>query len=119
MRIIIFLLSLSLPSPLHASPPTTKVCPLYEPPAPGINCLQSDQVKNTITNSRWVWVLEMYSSWCGHCQRFAPHMKELAADLEAWSDFVRIGVIECTDQKNRDFCSKTGIKGFPTTRVSD
>ena len=63
-------------------------------------------------------MVELYSSWCGHCQHFAPRLKELAKEMEAWSDVVRIGVMECTGLKeNQDMCNKMDVGGYPTIRV--
>lgn len=106
-----------LSAPRAVGGPTGRVCPLYEPPAPGIHCLHSDDVLQTITQSKWLWMLELYSSWCGHCQNFAPKYKELAKEMEAWSEFVRIGVLECSNSENQGMCSKFGVGGFPTVRV--
>ena len=93
-------------------------CALYDPPVPGINCFHGDQVFQAITNSRTSWMIELYSSWCGHCQHFAPAMKELGKDLKQWSSVVRIGVLDCTASKeNQDICSKFNIGGYPTIRV--
>lgn len=112
------LLLLSLTPPL-ATGDSSKPCALYEPPAPGIHCLHGEQVLETVTDSQWGWMVELYSSWCGHCQNFAPRLKELARELEAWSDVVRVGVMECTGgEKNRDMCSKLGVAAYPTIRVS-
>ena len=94
-------------------------CALYDPPVPGINCFHGDQVLRSITNSRTSWMIELYSSWCGHCQHFAPAMKELGKDVKQWSSVVRIGVLECTESKeNQEICSKFNIGGYPTVRVS-
>ena len=93
-------------------------CALYDPPVPGIKCFHGEQVLHTITNSRTSWMVELYSSWCGHCQHFAPAMKELGKDLKQWSSVVRIGVLECTaSTENQKICSKFNVGGYPTIRV--
>ena len=105
---------------LTYTPLATKAqsCALYDPPAPGINCFHGEQVLQAITNSRTSWMIELYSSWCGHCQHFAPAMKELGKDVKQWSSVVRIGVFECTESKeNQNICSKFKIGGYPTIRV--
>ena len=106
---------------LAYTPLATKAqsCALYDPPVPGINCFHGDQVLRSITDSHTSWMIELYSSWCGHCQHFAPAMKELGKDVKQWSSVVRIGVLECTESKeNQEICSKFNIGGYPTVRVS-
>lgn len=34
-----------------------------------------------------VWLVEFYNSWCGHCHRFAPTWKGLAADIYGKKSF--------------------------------
>lgn len=36
---------------------------------------------NSIYDSPKSWVVEFYSSWCGHCVHFAPIYKEFAEDI--------------------------------------
>jgi len=105
-------------SPTFVSVASNQTCALYDSPTPGIHCFHGNKVLETITNSQWAWMVELYSSWCGHCQRFAPKLKELAAELEAWSDVFRVGVFECTGPKeNVNICSQFGVQGYPTIRV--
>ena len=52
--------------------------PLYSENDVGINLLSVDNFKATVLNSEAAWMIEFYSSWCGHCIRFAPTFKELA-----------------------------------------
>ena len=33
-------------------------------------------------NSDTLWLVQFYSHWCGHCQRFAPFWKDLAKNIE-------------------------------------
>lgn len=94
-------------------------CALYDPPTPGINCLAHHQVKAVVTESKWLWVVEMYSSWCGHCQNFAPKLKELAEELDEWSHVVKMGVFECTgSRENQATCGDFGVQAYPTIRVT-
>lgn len=95
-------------------------CALYKPSSPGIHCLRQDGAGDAVRVSRWVWMMEFYSSWCGHCQNFAPRLKQLAEELEAWSSVVRIGVLECTESKeNQKVCGKFGVQAYPTIRVCE
>lgn len=64
-------------------------------------------------------MLELYSSWCGHCQNFAPRLKELANEIDVWSGVVKVGVLECTGSKeDQTMCGHMGVQGYPTIRVS-
>ena len=38
--------------------------------------------KSTITATSNAWLVEFYSSWCGHCIDFAPAFIQLANDLK-------------------------------------
>ena len=40
--------------------------------------LENDTISNVIHNSPTAWVVEFYSSFCGHCHAFAPTWKKLA-----------------------------------------
>ncbi len=93
-------------------------CALYDPLTPGITCFQGSQVLRALTNSPSAWMLEMYSSWCGHCQRFAPVLKAVAKEIEPWSAVFKIGIMECAFSKaNNEACGKMEIQAYPTIRV--
>ena len=56
-------------------------CSLYE----GFRdsrCFWSEQLTRALTNSATCWVVEFYSSWCGHCQHFSPTWKDLATKIK-------------------------------------
>ena len=55
--------------------------PLYST-TDGIVLLENDTITRTIYNSPVAWFVEFYSSWCGHCQSFAPSWKRLARQVE-------------------------------------
>jgi len=81
--------------------------------------MRNDEAVQAVTSSQWIWMLELYASWCGHCQQFAPQFKELAKELEAWSSVVRVGVFDCTESNgHQQMCGKFGVQAYPTIRVS-
>jgi thiol-disulfide isomerase/thioredoxin len=55
--------------------------PLYSPTDP-IALLDVNTLKRTVLGSDKAWLVEFYSSWCGHCQHFAPTFKTLAAEVK-------------------------------------
>ncbi|XP_067264131.1 sulfhydryl oxidase 2 [Chanodichthys erythropterus] len=78
--------------------------------------LSSDNLKQTVFNSSSAWLLQFYSSWCGHCIQYSPTWKALAGDVKDWAQAIRIGVLDCAHEKNFDICKEFGIHFYPTFR---
>ena len=38
-------------------------------------------LQSTLVGSSRSWLVEFYSSWCGHCVHYAPAFKKLAKDV--------------------------------------
>jgi len=66
---------------VHTVGCASATCSLYESGAVGINWYHGDKLTRALTNSSTAWVVEFYSSWCGHCQHFAPTWKELGKNI--------------------------------------
>jgi len=58
-----------------------KTSGLYGPNDRGIFNLEAGNFSSTIVGSNTAWVVEFYSSYCGHCINFAPHFKEFASQV--------------------------------------
>ena len=43
--------------------------------------LDNSTIKRQIYKSEYVWVVEFYSSWCGHCHAFAPTWRRFAKQI--------------------------------------
>lgn len=43
--------------------------------------LTTNNFNENVYNSSSAWVVQFYNSWCGHCIKFSPIWKELAADI--------------------------------------
>lgn len=89
--------------------------PLYAP-NDGIVLLENDTITATIYNSPVAWFVEFYSSWCGHCQSFAPSWKRLAREVEGWTDVIRVAAIDCAEGRNLRTCENFSIQGYPTLK---
>merc|ERR1712106_69280 len=72
-----------------------------------------DTNTSMLYNSETLWIVQFYSHWCGHCQRFAPFWKDLAQSISAWSPIVKMAAMNCADQS----CDKYQIQGTPTVRI--
>jgi len=81
-----------------------------------INLLNQTNLKSHIVGSETSWLVEFYSSWCGHCINFAPTYKLLAADVYAWRDIMAVGAIDCADEANTETCREYDIMGYPTMK---
>ncbi len=80
IRVSLLVVSLVAPTLLLPPPGTAKSdCSLYED-AVGMACFHGDEVTLAVTDSDTSWWVEFYSSWCGHCQHFAPTWRAFAAE---------------------------------------
>ncbi|KAL2092337.1 hypothetical protein ACEWY4_012135 [Coilia grayii] len=81
-----------------------------------VTILTTDTLKQTIHNSTTAWLVQFYSSWCGHCIQYSPTWKALAGDVKDWEQAIRIGVLDCAHEKNFDICKEFEIHFYPTFR---
>lgn len=50
---------------------------LYATNETGITSFETVELANTLKDSETPWLIEFYSSWCGHCVRYSSTYKEL------------------------------------------
>lgn len=72
--------------------------------------------KSHIYNSKSSWMVEFYSSWCGHCIRFAPIWKTFASSIVSWRTVVQVGVIDCANDDNNPICREYEVMHYPTIK---
>uniref|UniRef100_A0AAY4EZ02 Sulfhydryl oxidase n=1 Tax=Denticeps clupeoides TaxID=299321 RepID=A0AAY4EZ02_9TELE len=78
--------------------------------------LGGDTLKQTVRNSSTAWLVQFYSSWCGHCIQYSPTWRALAGDVKDWELAIRIGVLDCAHERNFDICKEFEIHFYPTFR---
>jgi len=78
--------------------------------------LNNTNFQANICSSTKAWVVEFYSSWCGHCIHFAPTYKEFAADVFGWKDVISVGAIDCAAEENMPTCREYEVMGYPTLK---
>ncbi|KAM3611030.1 uncharacterized protein V6R79_012665 [Siganus canaliculatus] len=76
--------------------------------------LSSSSLKPTVTNSSSAWLVQFFSSWCGHCIQFSGTWKALAQDVKDWHQSISVGVLDCAQEENFDVCKEFNIKFYPT-----
>eukprot|EP00091_Calanus_sinicus_P000720 TRINITY_DN10655_c0_g1_i1.p1 TRINITY_DN10655_c0_g1~~TRINITY_DN10655_c0_g1_i1.p1 ORF type:complete len:149 (-),score=34.02 TRINITY_DN10655_c0_g1_i1:479-925(-) len=89
--------------------------PLYGPDDK-ILILNTTNFQPSICSSSKAWVVEFYSSWCGHCIHFAPTFKEFAADVFAWRDVISVAAIDCAMEENMPTCREYEVMGYPSLK---
>jgi len=73
----------------------------------------SFQVEAFDNNSEQPCFVIFYAPWCGHCQTCKPHFEKL---IEEYKGNVKLMMIDCTDDSNKELVESQGIKGYPTIR---
>eukprot|EP00096_Caligus_rogercresseyi_P011264 TRINITY_DN4381_c0_g1_i1.p1 TRINITY_DN4381_c0_g1~~TRINITY_DN4381_c0_g1_i1.p1 ORF type:complete len:583 (+),score=160.69 TRINITY_DN4381_c0_g1_i1:391-2139(+) len=94
---------------------TAEESPLYEPSDPLV-ILSRDNFSDKVHGSPTAWIVEFYSSWCGHCIRFAPTFKEFAGKVKNWKDIIQVGVLDCAQENNTGTCRDYDVGGYPTLK---
>ncbi|XP_027587526.2 sulfhydryl oxidase 2 isoform X1 [Pipra filicauda] len=89
---------------------------LYRPGHDPLTVLTAGSVRPALLNSSTAWVVQFYSSSCGHCIAFAPTWRALAGDVKDWEPAIRLGVLDCGEEENYESCKEYGIHFYPTFR---
>ncbi|XP_061881240.1 sulfhydryl oxidase 2 isoform X2 [Entelurus aequoreus] len=71
-------------------------------------------LKSAVTNSSSAWLVQFFSSWCGHCVHFSATWKALARDVQDWQQVINMAVLDCAQEDNYDACKEYNIKFYPT-----
>ncbi|XP_034969066.2 sulfhydryl oxidase 2 isoform X1 [Zootoca vivipara] len=89
---------------------------LYQAGADPVWVLEAATIRKVLRGSPSAWLVQFYSSACGHCVAFAPTWKALAGDVREWEPAIRIGVLDCGDEVNYETCKDYGVQYYPTFR---
>ncbi|XP_069163551.1 sulfhydryl oxidase 2 isoform X2 [Procambarus clarkii] len=79
--------------------------------------LDHSNFSSTVHGSPSAWVVEFYSSWCGHCITFAPTWRLFGAHLADWEHTVKVGVLDCAEDDNVPICREHEVMGYPTVML--
>ncbi|XP_064146758.1 sulfhydryl oxidase 2 [Loxodonta africana] len=89
---------------------------LYRPGEDAVWVLDSGGVRGATANSSAAWLVQFYSSWCGHCIGYAPTWRALAGDVRDWAAAIRVAALDCAEEKNHQVCRAYDIHFYPTFR---
>nr|XP_061835997.1 sulfhydryl oxidase 2 [Nerophis lumbriciformis] len=87
---------------------------LYSSEEDGLAVLSGSGLKSAVTNSSSAWLVQFFSSWCGHCVHFSATWKALARDVQDWQQVINMAVLDCAQEDNYDACKEYNIKFYPT-----
>ncbi|CAI8055677.1 Protein disulfide-isomerase A6 [Geodia barretti] len=76
--------------------------------------LTASNFDSMVINSHYVWVVEFYAPWCGHCQALAPEYKKAARAMNV-NGIVRIGAVNADE--HQQLGGRYGVKGFPSIKI--
>ncbi|XP_071328450.1 sulfhydryl oxidase 2 [Trachinotus anak] len=76
--------------------------------------LSSSSLKSTISNSSSAWLVQFFSSWCGHCIQYSSTWRALAQDVKDWQQAISVAVLDCAQEENFDVCKEFSIRFYPT-----
>ncbi|KAJ6735828.1 PROTEIN DISULFIDE ISOMERASE [Salix viminalis] len=92
-------------------PPFIKSEPIPEANKEPVKVVVADSLDDLVTKSGKNVLLEFYAPWCGHCQKLAPILEEIAVSYQSDADVL----IAKLDATANDVPSDTyDVEGFPT-----
>ncbi|XP_039075561.1 sulfhydryl oxidase 2 [Hyaena hyaena] len=89
---------------------------LYRAGEDAVWVLDSGSVRGATANSSAAWLVQFYSSWCGHCIGYAPTWRALAGDVRDWAAAIRVAALDCAEEKNHEVCRAYDVHFYPTFR---
>ena len=91
---------------------------LYDDTKDDIEILNKTTFNSVIYGSDKVSFVEFYAQWCGACQRYSIHWKEIAKETKSWhSKVVRVAAINCADSFNDPICREHNVEYYPTLKL--
>lgn len=74
-----------------------------------------DNFIDFVQNNKYT-LMEFYAPWCHWCQKLAPVWEATAKALQdkSYSQFVKMGKVDCTDTASQPLCLSNHVQAFPT-----
>ena len=85
---------------------------LYKADSPVTSYVALSEVPSGAGSEQPFTLIEYYSAWCGHCQKFAPTYEAIA--LQARREFPELKVAAVNCPEHKDICTSHGISAYPT-----
>lgn len=78
--------------------------------------LTAANLKEKVFQKPYASLVEFYNSYCGFCRRYAPIWKQLASDILAWQNMVKVMALDCSRDENNPLCRQFDVMAYPTIR---
>uniref|UniRef100_A0A8C3X2S0 Sulfhydryl oxidase n=1 Tax=Catagonus wagneri TaxID=51154 RepID=A0A8C3X2S0_9CETA len=99
-----------------AGPGAGGAAQLYRAGEDAVWVLDSGSLRGATANSSAAWLVQFYSSWCGHCIGYAPTWRALAGDVRDWAAAIRVAALDCAEERNHEVCRAYDVRFYPTFR---
>jgi thioredoxin 1 len=77
--------------------------------SPQIVHLTDDSFDETIKHAQGPVLVDFWAAWCGPCKMIAPHLDQIAGEVEGRATVAKVNVDE-----NGDLSARFGIRSIPT-----
>ncbi|XP_060850928.1 sulfhydryl oxidase 1-like [Rhopalosiphum padi] len=100
---------------LNTGPACTELIGLYED-TDLMEILDKTNFNDKVLQGNTSYVIEFYNAFCGHCIRFSTPWKGLGIQVYGWRNYVKVGVIDCSNEINSQICRDYEVMAYPTVR---
>jgi len=78
----------------------------------GVISLTKSNFAETVFGSEYVWLVEFYAPWCGHCKNLAPEWIKLA---KTYQGIIKVAAVNGDEEK--ELAGAFKVQGFPTIKL--
>ncbi|CAH1736277.1 sulfhydryl oxidase 1-like [Aphis gossypii] len=100
---------------LSTAPVCSELIGLYED-TDLMEILDNTNFNEKVLQGNTSYVIEFYNAFCGHCIRFSTPWKGFGIQVYGWRNYVKVGVIDCSNELNSQICRDYEIMAYPTIR---
>ncbi|EFA08629.1 Sulfhydryl oxidase 1-like Protein [Tribolium castaneum] len=85
-------------------------------PSDNVEILTGHNFKRLVEKSPTAWLVNFYSNTNVRSKEFSLIWKKLATEAKSWRDLVRVGVVDCSKEINKEICRQSFVLAYPTVK---